>query len=298
MAKAINSAKLIAHLKHDLSSLANALVARSRNFTPKIYKYYPYPSSQAGYKLNSAAPVGRELGTTDFPVPPQDLRPGYGSTVEDWLSGGKRDIDTMLTLVTSPDFDIREGSRILDLGCQSGRMIRWLANHAAACEIWGVDVSARHIVWCQENMSPPFNFATVTTLPHLPFEDNYFDLVYCGSVFTHIDDLSDAWLLEVKRIMRKGGRAYITVHDNHTLEFVLNRRAQWVETFRDYLLSHDKKLNFTQSSYYKFCIAPGTPDTNVFYDIDYLRQHWGRVLQIVSVTPEAYGYQTAVVMQK
>jgi ubiquinone/menaquinone biosynthesis C-methylase UbiE len=180
----------------------------------------------------------------------------------------------------------------------SGRMIRWLANRAAECEIWGVDISARHVAWCQENMSPPFNFATVTTLPHLPFEDNYFDMVYCGSVFTHIDDLSDAWILEVKRIIRKGGRAYITVSDNHTLDLVLNRRVQWAETFRDYLRSYDKKLNFTQSKYYKFCITPGTPDTNVFYDIDYLRQHWGRILQIVSVTPEAYGYQTAVVLQK
>jgi len=177
-------------------------------------------------------------------------------------------------------------------------MIRWLANHVPTCEIWGLDVSARHIVWCQENMSPPFYFATVTTASHLPFEDNYFDLVYCGSVFTHIDDLSDAWLLEVKRIIRKGGRAYINVHDNNTLDFVLNRKVQWAEETRNYLLSQDKKLNFIQSNYYKFCIDPGTPNTNVFYDIDYLRQHWGRILQIVSVTPEAYGYETAGVMQK
>ena len=49
--------KMTEVLKHGLSSLANALVARSRTFAPKIYKYYPYPASQAGYKLNSPARV-------------------------------------------------------------------------------------------------------------------------------------------------------------------------------------------------------------------------------------------------
>jgi len=285
-------------LKHRVRVSADKLLARSKSLTTKIYKYYPYSASNECYTLNSPAHVGRERGNNHFPVPPQNLRPGYGSTIEEWLSGGKANTDTMINLVTSDDFLIQEGNRILDLGCQSGRMIRWLANSATKCEIWGVDISARHIVWCQENMSPPLNFATVTTQPHLPFEDRYFDLVYCGSVFTHIDDLSDAWLLEVRRILRKDGRAYITVNDNHALDLVLNDRVPYALEFKTYLLSYDKKFNFTRSDYYKCCICPGTPDVIVFYDIDYLRQHWGRILQIISVTPEAYGYQTAIVMKK
>jgi len=123
----------------------------------------------------------------------------------------------MKQILDSSGFSIRDGSRVLDLGCASGRMIRWLVDFAEQCEIWGVDISAEHIIWCQEYLSPPFNFATVTTSPHLPFEDGYFDLIYCGSVFTHISDLADAWLLELKRIMRRDGRLYITVHDKHTV---------------------------------------------------------------------------------
>jgi hypothetical protein len=38
--------------------------------------------------------------------------------------------------------------------------------------------------------------------------------------------------------------------------------------------------------------------SQVFYDTHYLRQHWGGVLHVLSVTPEAYGYQTAVVLEK
>jgi ubiquinone/menaquinone biosynthesis C-methylase UbiE len=206
----------------------------------------------------------------------------------------------MMKLVIVDDFAIQDGCRILDLGCQSGRMIRWLASSAEQCEIWGVDVSARHITWCQENLSPPFSFATVTTQPHLPFGDKYFDLVICGSVFTHIDDLSDAWLLEIKRVMCQEGRAYITVSDNHTLDLIINHidRVPYARDFRKLLLSYDKYLHFIQSDWDKFCILTGSPGAHVFYDIDYLRQHWGRILHMASVTQEAYGYQTAVVLKR
>ena len=85
----------------------------------------------------------------------------------------------------------------------------------------GVDINAKHINWCQLNLGPPFFFATTTTAPHLPFEDGYFDLIYSGSVFTHISDLADAWLLELRRIVRKGGYLYITIHDKRTVEVLL-----------------------------------------------------------------------------
>jgi hypothetical protein len=38
--------------------------------------------------------------------------------------------------------------------------------------------------------------------------------------------------------------------------------------------------------------------SQVFYDIDYLRQHWGQILRVISIEPEAYGYQTAVLLTK
>jgi len=46
-----------------------------------------------------------------------------------------------------------------------------------------------------------------------------------------------------------------------------------------------------------FTMARG-PESQVFYDIDYLREHWGRILNVLSITPEAYGCQTAIVLGK
>lgn len=284
---------------------ANALVSSASN----VQKYLPYPARRGYYVLQKADRDDHERNRDGFPIPPEPR--AYGDTEEHWLNSGKRDVDTMLRILNSSNFFIEKGNRILELGCATGRMTRWLASLAEECEIWGADISARAIVWCQENLTPPFNFATVTTVPHLPFEDRYFDLIFCGSVFTHIDDLADAWLLEIKRIMRPGGRAYVTVHDKHTADVVINNNWEsrefidwvikyslWPSQFRDLLISSGGSKYLKNEDYYKISILAGNEQPQVFYDIEHLRQHWGRWLKIITVTQEAYWDQTAVLMEK
>jgi SAM-dependent methyltransferase len=270
---------------------ANALVSSASN----VQKYLPYPARRGYYVLQKADRDDYERNRDGFPVPPEPR--GYGDTEENWLNSGKSNISSMLRILHSSNFFIEKGNRILELGCATGRMTRWLASFAGGCEIWGVDIDARAIVWCQENLTPPFNFCTVTTAPHLPFEDRYFDLIYCGSVFTHIDDLADAWLLEIKRIMRPGGRAYVTVHDKHTADLIINHNWEPRE-FRDLLISSGGSTFLKNENYYKISILPGDEQSQVFFDIEHLSEHWGRWLKIISITQEAWWYQTAVLMEK
>src|SRR5262249_38850582 len=137
---------------------------------------------------------------TGLPIPPPELWAGYGNTVEFYLYG-KHDVGIMRGLAADAGLALEQAGRVLDLGCSAGRMIRWLHDLADRCEIWRVDIPATHIRWCQQHLSPPFHFATTTTQPHLPFEDRSFGFAYCGSVFTHIDDLADAWFLELRRVL-------------------------------------------------------------------------------------------------
>jgi len=238
---------LVNAAKRLLQMPADAVIASSKNLLPMTQKYLPYPAPESFYILQKMNGERPEYGRDNLPLPPQYLRLNYGSVDEHWLNGGRVDVDQMMTIAKSGKFFLQQGNRVLDFGCGPGRMIRWLASFAEECEIWGVDISARHIVWCRENLNPPFNFATVTTQPHLPFEDRYFDLIYCASVFTHIDDLADAWLLELKRVMRPGGHAYVTVHDKHTQDLLINHldRVPYADDFRQFLLSHDQKMKLS-----------------------------------------------------
>jgi ubiquinone/menaquinone biosynthesis C-methylase UbiE len=260
-----------------------------------VQKYASYPAKQGLYVLQNSDD-GHQVHIKDcVPVPPLGVRHGYGDTEEYWLNGGKIDVDNMIKLLGSSNFKIEDGNRILELGCASGRMIRWLVDYAKTCEIWGVDVDARLIVWCQEYLTPPFRFATVTTLPHLPFEDNYFNLIYCGSVFTHIDDLADAWLLEIKRIMCPGGRVYITVLDKHSIDLIVNGSHS---SLKSLIISKDENNFLKTGNFYKASLLPGDAECQVFYDINYLSEHWGQIFKIVEIKQEAYWFQTAVLMEK
>ncbi len=169
-----------------------------------------------------------------------------------------------------------------------------LRNIRNACEAWGTDISADHVYWCKQNLSPPFKFATTTSLPHLPFEDRYFDLIYCGSVFTHIDDMTEAWLLELRRVLMVGGRIFLSIHDHHSMKLIENE-------YRDSFLAR-KMLD---NDYYKnadrnFNMMSIGRDTNsqVFYDRDYFRSLLSQFFEVQAIVPEAYGYQTGIIITK
>jgi SAM-dependent methyltransferase len=247
-------------------------------------------------------------------MPPKDLWIG-GPTKEFYLYWGKKDVNKMLEVVKESNFSFREASRILDLGCREGRMIRHLKPLSEACEIWGVDISGEHIFWCKRNLNPPFHFATTTTVSHLPFEDSYFDFIYTGSVFTHIDDLSESWLLEIRRVLSPNGRAYITIHDKHTIklldayykEYNLKPETPESSASRELLSTRQFSLALHANDVYRknkdsnflMLVLGRDVDSQVFYDKDYFCNMLTPMFDVLSVTEGAYSeYQTAVVCKK
>ncbi len=161
-------------------------------------------------------------------------------------------------------------------------MIRWLKEYATEREIWGTDIIADYLLWCQQHLSPPFHFFMATMMPHLPFEDRYFDLIYAGSVFTHLDDLASAWLLELRRVISENGRLYITLHDEDSISLLANEyqnhaSAKAFNAKKEY-------VTYSQSDYGMFTLGRRT-GSQVFYNMEYFRQMVAQLnLEVVSVT--------------
>jgi SAM-dependent methyltransferase len=264
-------------------------------------KFYPYQPKESSYVLRPAQEA--QTDATGLPIPPENLWWGYANTPEEYLAWGQDIVTKMKDVLQAVGVTLQPGNRILDFGCGSGIMIRWLLDLARAGEVWGVDISARHMAWCQQNLSPPFKFATTTSFPYLPFEDSFFDFIYAGSVFTHIADLAETWLLELKRVARPGGKLYFTVHDEHTMKSFLDLETMEDLCWKEQLLTFVREHQLTTSSFAMFTLnrTPGAGSegqAQVFYNMDYLRRHWGNYLKVISVTPEAYGYQSAVLLEK
>jgi SAM-dependent methyltransferase len=204
-------------------------------------------------------------------------------------------VQALVEVIGRSGAPIASAGRILEFGCGAGRMIRWLADLTATCEVWGTDISASAIVWCQQHLTPPFHFATTTIWPHLPFEDRYFGLIYAGSVFTHLDDLADAWFLELRRILRPGGKLYITVHDRNTVALFNGReREQWLPQYLRTIPEYEK---FSRSDFGMFTIGRSL-HSQVFYDVDFLRRKLEPFFRVLSITEEAYNYQSAVLLER
>ena len=291
MAKVINLLKRFRFLQLSADALfASSKILRSPYLSGK---FFPYKPDQDYYVLLKSSDQGQEY--SGFPIPPEHLQT-WGEGTESYLNSGKEHVNTMKHILSQSGFLIQPSHRILDFGCGAGRVIRWLGDSVEGCEVWGVDIQSDRIMWCQQHLSPPFKFATVTTAPHLPFEDRYFDLIYCGSVFTHIDDLADAWLLELKRILQPGGRLYITVHEKHSLQKYLTLREQDWDAVGPLRL-YDKKIMISQLDFNVFTMGRGYV-SQVFYDIDYLQRHWGCILDVISVTQDAWGNQTVILLKK
>jgi ubiquinone/menaquinone biosynthesis C-methylase UbiE len=234
------------------------------------------------------------LGGEGLPVPPEELWVGYGPDAQSYISHGKKDVAEMARIVKESGIVLMNTNRVLEFGCAAGRMLRHVSEFVPKAELWGVDISAQHIQWCVDNLTPAMHFATTTMIPHLPFEDRYFDLIFCGSVFTHIEDIQQSWLLELGRVLRPSGRLFITVHDEHTVK-------QFDASFRDHRTAkfmRGQPVYASNKDNFNMIVVGRGAASQVFYDSRYLKTILPPCLRWVSYTPNAYGYQSAVLIEK
>jgi SAM-dependent methyltransferase len=264
---------------------------------PEVTHYVPYQPTREDYiipKDDSDTDGQCELG---LPVPPPALRQDYGGgSKEGWLRSGKENLEQMLTDLRRTGFEITPGKRILDFGCQVGRVIRHLQPFSEQSEIWGVDIMAAAIFWAKRHLGRHFRFAVVRRDGHLPFDDRYFDLIFAGSVFTHIDDMTDMWLLELRRILRPGGRLYITIHDNRSIDLLLN--GQFTEGKLGRQLRDFYDRNPSLNGGFRMFTIGREPRSQVFWDRECFREEVGRFFEVREIVEIERAYQTAVVLER
>ncbi len=103
----------------------------------------------------------------------------------------------------------KRGDRILDLGCGNARYLPAIT--ARGGEYFGVD-NSEELVRIAKDKYPSENIRIADALK-LPFEDNFFDVIYSVAVLHHIPSkfLRLQFLQEAKRVLRTGGYFILTV---------------------------------------------------------------------------------------
>jgi ubiquinone/menaquinone biosynthesis C-methylase UbiE len=271
--------------KHAINGHIRTIVDAQRSFL----RSRPHENA---YCVKANAPQGEGL-----PLPPRELWVGYGADAAAYLASGEKDVAVMARILEESGASLTDAKRILELGCATGRMLRHLPKFAPTAELWGVDINAEYIQWCVDHLTPAMpniQFATATTIPHLPFEDRHFDLAFCGSVFTHIEDTQQTWLLELARVLRPSGRLFMTIHDEHTVRLLDT-------TCRDYRLAEiareEPVYTSNKNSFSMIVIGRGA-ESQVFYSLTTSRVFCVPACGGCYTRQEAYFSQSAVLVEK
>jgi len=108
----------------------------------------------------------------------------------------------------------KECARVADLGCGPGVILNNLLVHRPGWSAQGLDISRVAVDYAarladHKGVGERVRFST-GDLVNLPYRDASFDLVVASEVLEHVPSIHAA-LAEIKRVLRPGGKAVITV---------------------------------------------------------------------------------------
>ncbi len=256
--------------------------------------HHPLDAQESTYPPRFDPPV--IVDGEPLPIPPASLRPGYSPDDDAmYLKWGKFDHDLILN-VTDRYLDIHQPLRILDFGCSSGRVLRHFETErqSAGWRLHGVDTQAMAIEWLRSFWPSAYDVCgTNEVVPVLPFEGNYFDIIFGISVFTHIKYRWDTWLCELRRCLKPGGLCLQTVHCEEAWSLFARGDAEWqISGVPDHVREHPEMdvdyLFFDKST-----------TSNTFYKRSVVEKMFGRYMPVREILdPPEFSIEHWVVMQK
>lgn len=162
-----------------------------------------------------------------LPIPGED-----DSELLNWIGASSSFIPTALEFLGHflQLGNLKPTDNVLDIGCGMGRMAYSLGYYLAPTTRYeGFDIMEPLIEWANQKITPRFpnfNFRRVDIYNQLynpngtlsaaefdfPYEDESFDFVFLGSVFTHIPAKEVRhYLEEIHRVLKPGGRCLCTM---------------------------------------------------------------------------------------
>ncbi len=120
--------------------------------------------------------------------------------LSDWqFAGGKRLVDRL---------GVKAGERVLDIGCGTGRLARFIAEITGPAGVVGIDPLADRVQVARDR-SPGLTFAVGQAEDLGAFGDGSFDVVCMSAVFHWVADKAGA-LREIRRVLEPAGRMGLT----------------------------------------------------------------------------------------
>jgi SAM-dependent methyltransferase len=254
-----------------------------------LYRHILASSGLDDDTLDLPGRLARDTG----PIPHPDNREGYNGDhhLAYWLTGLR--LFLQISEVAA-QHGIDAGS-LLDFGGSTGRVFRHFAYQSDAWQVWSCDFKMSSVQWNLAHFPSNIRCFQNMYFPLLPLEDRQFDLVTAFSVFTHIDETETPWLLELRRILRPGGLALITIHDETTWRHMHEELRRKIRKYRPDLAGLADMPDGRHVSTWR------TDDPyrcDVFHSASYINTNWARYFTVEAILPRFCGLQSAVILRK
>lgn len=118
-------------------------------------------------------------------------------------------------MLCSFDYASGQGKRVLEIGFGLGSdLLSWAEGGA---EVHGVDITEEHLRLATKNFALHGcgTRLQLADAAHIPYPDDYFDIVYSNGVLHHTRDIEES-LAEVRRVLKPGGRLLMSVYRRHS----------------------------------------------------------------------------------
>lgn len=260
------------------------------------------------YKRFKHVPDYRRYAKDDpYPIPALEDREYYfpDQHYDYWISG-LTDYLRIKERLETEGFEWHASKSVFDFGCSSGRVLRHFAHLSPHFQITGADVNANHVTWINRHLPPAVTCFQCINLPSLPIADATYDLIYAFSVFTHIDELEDAWLLELNRVLKPGGYVWLSIQSQATWKQIASKEHFMFQHLKNnepnmdgITIDEDLFLEAMPTEKYVFRFNNGVVyNTCVFHEESYINRQWGRIFDVIDIIRCGHDWQDVVLLRK
>lgn len=153
--------------------------------------------------------------------------PMYNGNIEHYASVGESALRNIIAALLSASRDSQPGS-VLDFACANGRVTRWLRAAFPKADLHVADIIPE---WVESSAKIYNATGWASTTEFIDIEPpRKFDLIWCGSLATHISQERSANLIKMFREwLNPGGVAVLTMHGRMFTHYAITEHLKYFD---------------------------------------------------------------------